>query len=773
MLIKDLPLPDVVKKVLQSRGISSLYPPQEEVVKKGLFSQENFVVSIPTASGKTLIAELAFLDTFLKNKGKTLYLVPLKALASEKLAEFKQWEDLNMLSVTQSTGDFDSGEPDLKNYDLIILTYEKLDSLLRHGVSWMEEVKTIIVDEIHLLNDPHRGPTLEVVLVRLKRMVPLARIIALSATIQNAREIAGWLDATLISSEWRPIPLHEGVMLENTIFFPEKKITLEVTDKDPLTNLVFNSLKQGFQVLIFSNTRRSAAKLARDLMHHAKKFLSLNEKKELQDICKALEKTGESSRFLQDLIQCTQNGSSFHHAGLNFSQRKIIETHFKKGFIKALCATPTLAIGVNLPARRVIITSYKRYDLDFGLRDIPVLEYKQFAGRAGRPFYDALGESVLISKSEMEKEFIFEKYILGKPEKIISKISRESVLRVHILSSIAMGFTKTDEELHAFINDTFFLFQHPDRDLEAQVDNIRSFLLENKFISRQKGKYHPTAFGRRVSQLYIDPLSAMLLKNGLDTMIRQKKTTSLGILHLICRTPDMDKRYLRGHEEEKYLQFVKNHSTDFLFDLMFNPADPLPSMNIPEPQFYSAKEMLEKEYASSQKIELCFVDEWFLREVKTACLLFDWINEKNEEYLMNTYGVQPGDLFRYVDRADWLLYSLEQFYRLFNFKTPKIKTLISSLRLRIKYGIKQELTDLILIKGIGRKRARTLFSRGIKSLEDLKKAPAKVLVSLPSFGPELIKSFGKQLEIDPKIINRMLEKNKKKKKSQQDLQGFL
>ena len=203
---KSLELPTFFKE--KYNKFSSLTPVQEKSVKSGLLERNSVLACAPTASGKTLVATMAICNTL--GKGKAIYLVPLKALANEKFKEYKELLEKTNYKVIMSTGDIDSESSYLANYDLLILTTEKLDSLLRHKVSWISDVKTVIVDEIHLLNDPSRGPTLEVILTLLKNLIQ-PQIVGLSATIGNPHELAKWLEAELVLDDWRPVELKKGI----------------------------------------------------------------------------------------------------------------------------------------------------------------------------------------------------------------------------------------------------------------------------------------------------------------------------------------------------------------------------------------------------------------------------------------------------------------------------------------------------------------------------------------------------------------------------------
>jgi helicase len=206
-----------ISENLERLGIKELRPVQKKSIESGLLDLKNLLVCTPTASGKTLVAELAFLNTFYKSLGKSIYIVPLKALAVEKFNEFR--EKYPFLKTAISIGDLDSSEPYLDKYDLIICTSEKLDSLIRHNCPWIKDISLLIIDEIHLLNDPSRGPTLEILIIMLKRLLKNIQIIGLSATIGNPKELSTWLNAVLIIDNWRPISLYKGICLENEIEF--------------------------------------------------------------------------------------------------------------------------------------------------------------------------------------------------------------------------------------------------------------------------------------------------------------------------------------------------------------------------------------------------------------------------------------------------------------------------------------------------------------------------------------------------------------------------
>ena len=264
MKVEDLAVPESVKAILIKDGMSTLYPPQEEAIKAKALEGQNLVLASPTASGKTLVAELCALKHVLERGGKVLYLSPLRALANEKFDEFKKYSAIRKSNGRQvrvgiSTGDFDSSDPWLERYDIIVTTNEKADSLLRHRAKWMDEISLVVADEVHLLNDAERGPTLEVVLARLLQINPDVQLLVLSATVKNAEELADWLKADHITTEWRPVVLREGVVLQNEILFKDgSAVKIETYSKDSAINLAAYIVRTGGQALVFASTRKNA-----------------------------------------------------------------------------------------------------------------------------------------------------------------------------------------------------------------------------------------------------------------------------------------------------------------------------------------------------------------------------------------------------------------------------------------------------------------------------------------------------------------------------------
>lgn len=708
-------LPREVATALEKSGITTLYPPQVDAVKKGALDGKNLVLAIPTASGKTLVAEFCMLKSVLERGGKCLYIVPLRALASEKYEEFKEKYGPLGVKVGISTGDLDVADPRLARYDILIATSEKVDSLLRHRAKWLADIISVVVlDEIHLIDDPGRGPTLEILTARLRQVNPELQTLALSATIKNADEMTEWLNAKLVKSEWRPVPLKKGVYYKENIKFDDgSKRAVKVNIKDELAALAIDTVREDGQVLVFVGTRRSAQAAAALVARHVGELLSRGEREKLAEIAKHIESVlGESTRTCRNLADCVRQGSAFHHAGLHHAQRKAVEDAYRQNLIKVVCATPTLAAGVNLPSRRAIIRDYRRYVEPYGMQLISVLEFHQMAGRAGRPQYDKYGEAVLIAKGKGELEALFEEFIRADPERITSKLATEPALRTHVLASIAAGYVNDADGLLEFMGQTFFAYQYGTSDVARVVERVLDFLEHEEMIRKQGKLLLATPFGERVSKLYIDPLSAVVLRDGIKG-IAAEEPTALGLLHLICHTPDMEQLYLRRHDYPNLEESLIKHADELL--------TPTPDQ-YDEPNKY----------------------EFFLAEVKTAQMLQAWLDETYEDDIHEQFGVGAGDIRRKVNTAEWLLYAAHELAGLFKAR-PALKPL-RKLRERVRYGVKEELLELVQLRGIGRVRARSLFQAGYRRLADIKRADENELARVPYIGTEIARSIKRHAE---------------------------
>ncbi|MGI0065615.1 MAG: helicase-related protein, partial [Nitrosotalea sp.] len=543
---------------------------------------------------------------------------------------------------------------------------------------------------VHLLGDDDRGQTLEIVLTKMKLLSQKPQILALSATVTNADEIADWLGCKLVHSEWRPVPLSEGVYDQGIVTMQDrKKFEIQTSIRGPPVDLGLDSLNNGGQAILFAETRTRSVSLATKASEAVSKTLNNEEKEVLEKISQKVLDDNEHTELVKTLANLIKNGVAFHHAGLNPNCRDLIESEFRNKRIKILASTPTLAAGVNLPARRVVIANVSRYDAKYGAnKPISILEYKQLCGRAGRPQYDKYGEAIIVGNSNSDE--IFDYYVNGTPEPISSKLTGDKALRIHLLSFVSTNPGIKGEDIVEFFSKTLSGSQERKTTIKFHIQ-ISLRYLESEDLVKQKGsRYIATEFGKKTSTLYIDPLTAVLFRKSLELITT--KGHALGLLHLITISEDFFPKFS-----------LRNKDYEFVGSLIENYADQLI-----EPI---------SEYDCNRSL----------------LAIHAWINESSEIFLSDNFGIESGDMHRMVETADWLIHALYEIAKLE--KKDKILTEIDSLRSRVTYGIKEELVDLVQVKGIGRVRARVLFKNGIKTREDLTSTAIEKLAKMDKIGP--------------------------------------
>jgi helicase len=707
----EIQLPPELLDYIQGKGLSELYPPQEEAVKSGLLDGKSLVVSSPTASGKTLIAIMAaFVKAKLQGR-KVVYLAPLRALASEKYAEFSELARFGIHTVI-STGDYDSSGESLGRGDIIVLTNERFDSVMRHRASWIGSVGLFIADEVHLAGNDSRGPTLEMILTKIMHLGLDVQMLSLSATISNSGEIGKWLGSKVVELGWRPVPLREGVYDYSRIVFTdgEAKPIPRSTYGAPI-DVAIDVVKAGGQALVFVNTRRRAVSMATKAAELTQRFLSEQEKRAVSEAARRILTSGEETSLSRLLAELVAKGSAFHHAGLDGEHRRIVEDYYRARAIKLLAATPTLAAGVNIPARRVVVADMTRYDAERGGNsEISVLEYRQMAGRAGRPQYDDHGETVIIPSPSQPSAALLEHYAKDPPEPVRSMLSEEGAMRFHLLAAVATGTGLSRMDLDGLFGRTLLAMQIGKEKVGKLTDAALGYLHAERLVETKGGLFYPTDFGRRVSMLYIDPATGVLFREALKGGEPGRSYTA-GLLHLVARCPDFSPKFpLRSKDYDIAIAFMEEHGSELL--------------DRPSPRSFS-------DYDQT------------IQEMRTVMALYGWIDEWREDQLLSKLGVEPGDIHRAVDNAEWLLHGLEELAKLF--KKPEMVRQAELLRLRVEAGVSEELVELTRLEGVGRVRARALHSAGLRTLEDIKEASAERLAAVDKVGTAVARRIKEQV----------------------------
>ncbi|WOV93339.1 MAG: DEAD/DEAH box helicase [Candidatus Nitrosoabyssus spongiisocia] len=671
MNISDLDIPDVAKTFFKKRDFTTLYPSQIKCIEAGLLGVQNMLLVIPTASGKTLAAILGIIKHLETSKRTVVYITPLKALTTEKYRELKEMEEMKDITIGMRTS---SVERDMKDANIRVMTNESLVIAILLKKEWTDNIGLIVVDEIHVLDDDQRGPNLEMILTILKNKRPSPRIIGLSATIGNASVISRWLNAKLVSSDWRPVKLKEGVLYENFIKFnDETKIEFEKTDEKNATTLTLDTIKESGQTIVFGGTRKACVGIAKSISAG----LQLDKKKldRLADISKSLLADEEVSNLTQTLAKLIKTGAAFHHAGLNEKCRKMVEDEFRNRNILAIAATPTLAAGVNLPARRIIISNYITYGNPESY--ITILNYKQMCGRAGRPKYDIIGESIIIPDSGHKSEDVFTNYVDGTPEDIDSKLLND--VKFFTLCCVAAGDSNsrwspgdsvvkndgmTATNILEFFNNTLAKIQDENNNLEERVIEAIEYLLEKDVIKEKEHRYRPTAFGYIIYQYMMEPASAVHIREWLRA------------------SP-------KNHEVERILirssLFVSDES---------DPPNSVFAEEWEKAQHHPEEYNIERIYHS----------------------IIQWIKEIPLKEIEETHRVQEGDLYWYQQRMDTYFVWMAAIAK---FEKSKWFSDVQRLRKRVKYGVKAELLELTSVKQVGRVRARRLYNHGIETMSQL------------------------------------------------------
>lgn len=700
-----------VKALLDQLGYDSLYPPQELALASGILDGKNMLVTTPTASGKTLIAMMAMVKALGRGQ-KAVYLTPLRALASEKYEDLKVLERVTTGSakprVVVATGDYDASGNELESADVVVLTNEKMDTLFRHGASWLGEIGLFISDEVHLIGDRDRGPTLEMMLTRVRLHYPKSQIVALSATVANSNELAAWLGCELVQSSWRPTKLVEGVYEQGTLRLnngTHLRVNGSGIQGMAAVDLAIDSLSAGGQAMIFAETRKRASSLAAKAAEPVFRQLNSAEKEQAAQASLAVVEKGEDSQLTQTLAQVVSKGVAFHHAGLGPSSRSIVEDAFRRGIIKVLAATPTLAAGVNLPARRVVIASVLRYDSEYGGSvPITVLDYKQLCGRAGRPKYDTAGEAIVLAgESGATAEDLYDHYVMGMPEPLSSQLSSDRAVRFHLLAAIASVPGMKKDEVYDLFSSTLYAYQHSSTAIEFKLDSAMGYLEQEGLVKSRGERFVATEFGRRTSLLYIDPATAVEFRDAISGLERKPHGHTLGFLHLLTASPDFyPKLALRRKDSELANQIIEDGKEELLHEL--------------------------SEYDCSRSL----------------LALYEWLQETSDRVLGDRLGVEPGDMHRMVELGEWLAYSLYEVAKVL--KRDDLLPELYNLRKRIRYGVKEELLPLVALEGIGRVRARALYGAGLTDPGKIAKAPQAKLAAITKIGPVVARKLKEQLE---------------------------
>lgn len=661
--------------------IKKFNPAQKAVIESGyLEDKSNYIISIPTASGKTVLGILPALKTIL-NGGKAIYAAPLLSIQNEKVKEFKAFEEHGI-----KVGKHPS------NSDLSVMVFESFDALTRFSWNVLREVDTLIIDEFHMIGEYSRGPTLESAITRAKIINPSLRIIALSATLKNIDEIEQWLDGKTVEHDYRPVPLNKEV-LDAEMFNTKNK-------NDVIVKIVEKAIEDNSQALSFVSTRRFTESLATYVAKKIDKKTTKEQKHKFKQVADKLLEVPKKKGSLPTttclkLAEAAEKGVVFHHAGLFNEQKEIIEDEFRNGNILMITATPSLMYGVNLPSKYVVIRDHTRWTSN-GPASIPVFDYEQMSGRAGRPQYDDVGYSYLVAKT-MDEAFDLEaRYVNGEIELTNSKlIDNKDAIYKQIIAQIASSLSKNLDDLNDFFGKTLYGFQmknNPSMSMFAQdslnweLESALEFLLQNGIIRATPEGLKTTDFGNLIAKSNYAVETAVKIKEYVSTM---EKLNPAEMIYALAETPDLPLISFKGRKSKDPVRDKLSECGLFAVDIG-NPE-------------------------------------------ATAVSLIEWIDERNEYEIENAYNVYSASTRRSAYEASRLVkFAKNTLEVLGNYSNLKDMDYLSA---RLYYGVKEDIIPLVVgVKRLGRKRARLLM----KTFGDnLSEASEKDLQKVEGIGPKL------------------------------------
>ena len=785
-------------RVLFEQKIFRLREIQKEAIKKGLFFRKSFLVCSPSGSGKTLIGEVCAVHNIFERFGKSIYLVPFKALATEKYLHFKRSYERFGVIVDLSIGDYDVDDSKLENGDIIVTTFEKMDSILRnfHDKDWIKTISTIIIDEIHSIGESDRGPRLESLIVRLNELLHNPQIIGLSATIANPSFFNKWLsslgnDTILINSDTRPVPLHYKV---------------EITqNKDSTIKKIINSvLKNDGQLLVFLNTRKATQQAANSFKSFIKNQISDTIVEKCRDLELKLKKIKGGNSELQKVVKY---GVAFHHAGLLSKERLFIENAYRKRLLKVIFTTSTLSAGINMPARAVIIKDFRRYVTSGNniknftgyyengngfsfFKPFSANEVFQMLGRCGRPGLDEVGYGILLVNDIEERNWVEDHYFsyspilkkyLPKYNDLHSGLNKVSILHEQVLLRVYQQKNISLEELINFFKKTYFWFGMKEKMQEncvpieqllmikeispkniiklhsdpSKVKDLKKKQLQIKLAKLTDASisgYIKTAYGVYICELDIDTgiRCSCGFENGISDNYAYDRfafefcdhITSF-LLYLIDLPDERFQKYINDIVPKSIRnQYILN----YLFEkgLLIRRKDGLFKCSqfgklIIRLYLYPISGVLIRQKLEQNQIE-SFPDiireaydvlkaERRVRDYKLLQPILEWTDEVPIEQIIERYKLMTGDLYSVKDNMERIISFIgiiaihlsETDFSIQNNLT-QIAEMCETLKIRIHYGIREELFDLVLrLPNVARVRARIIYKAGYRTATQVKK----------------------------------------------------
>ena len=627
MKIDDIKIPEELKKILKHHG-KYLLPVQSLALQNGLLKGENMLVVSATASGKTLIGEIAGVPNAMKGK-KFMFLTPLVALANQKYRDFKKKYGKLGLNVAVKVGmsrikakeEITLPDDDIKNADIVVGTYEGLDFLLRSGKAGdFGELGTVVIDEIHMLDDKERGPRLNGLIKRLKSLFKDIQIIGLSATVQNPQEIADEFSMKLVEYDRRPVPLERHLIFAKSEY--EKTDIMTKLAKAEYKNIS----KKGFhgQTIIFTNSRRKTHSIA-------------------------------------DYLTKRNIKAEAYHAGLSYSKKSRIEKEFVKQKISTVVTTAALAAGVDFPASQVIFES-----LIMGNKWLTNNEFSQMLGRAGRPSYHDIGRVYLIPevgrKYGEETEDMQAVSLLESDVDPIHVQYSEDDVSEQFLADICSGRVHTFEELKKAYENT---------DIPLNFDEAYNIICDAGLVIERDNKISPTRYGRAVSVSFMDLNAARYIKRSINLNPDKKKKQSIEPLEMAVKLNPFENAYMSNRLNRRLGKALNiNLSARLFADSTLDILSSGETISKLDPNLQDALINLQIEFMSCKCKDRpfcnCFQEELSRRILKQRIIKKDPVDISKKllkKYQIHSYA---GDIFSWLDSVIRTLEAIRRIANAFN-----------------------------------------------------------------------------------------------------------
>ncbi|XP_011187693.2 DNA polymerase theta isoform X1 [Zeugodacus cucurbitae] len=751
-------LPHSVLKEYEKKGVIKMFDWQVECLSnpKVIFEHCNLVYSAPTSAGKSLVSEILLLKTVLERNKKVLFILPFISVVREKMFYL---QDLLTVAGYRVEGFFGGYTPPggFDSIHVAICTIEKANSIINKLLEQgkLDDIGTVVVDEVHLISDPGRGYILELLIAKVLYMSRKygfhLQVVTMSATLANVELLKRWLDAELFITDFRPVALKEMIKIGNKVFDSKLRPLRDITsplqgevhplppiqnDNDHVAQLCIETLLEGCSVIVFCPSKDWCENLATQLASAIQSLIRKDDywgkrlraqiksdeieqvKKQLRDIPTGLD------TVLERMITF---GCAFHHAGLTSEERDIIEASFKACVLKIIVATSTLSSGVNLPARRVLI----RTPL-FGGKQMSSLTYRQMIGRAGRTGKDTLGESILICTPVNTR--IGQELIQADLKPIYSCLEQESSthLKRALLEVISSGVAITKDDIESFVNCTLLSAekqlseQGKDKSTDDEAHFIKDaldFLIEYEFVRLQvdnetnRESYVATRLGQACLAASMPPTDGLILFAELQKSRRCFVLESeLHAVYLV--TP--------------YSVCYQLQDLDWL--LFLDMWEKLTPAMKKVGELVGVKEsFLVRAMRGQSKLDYKLMQ--IHKRFYTALALQELVNEVPINKVAVKYKCTRG-----------MLQSLQQMSSTFagivtafcnSLQWPTLSLVVSQFKERLFFGIHRDLIDLMRLPDLNHKRARALFDAGITTLVDLANADIfeveKVLYNALSF----------------------------------------